>query len=1283
MKKRLIGSLLMGALLVSSTSVFVSCKDYDDDINNIVATKADKTELEKAKADLEAEIGSLKGRLSTAEGNIQTLTHDLTTLTDNYNDFLAGDFATVKGKVTTLEGNVTDLQNGKADKATYAGKIFNLIDEIERAVAAENALDGRLQTAERTLTSINQTLAQKLDKKEFDDSITSIYAQLEALSTGLGGALERIGKLEKGLKDSCLAHRAVLADYNQQLITLNNFKADFDANYKEKITDAYTKANAIYADYLKTADKNALLDSIRNRYNVLNTKIADKVKYLNDSIDVVANNLKTSIAELSNALADSLRDHRDVMAGLRRDVNSNNAAIIKLNEELSVLNVLLKNTLRGLVFRPEGYYLGIEAMTIHALATGYFHYDVPAISTTIPEAKAEKEEARGYKEEANFRGYGTAAPRGSHGAARYDSTGIFYILPTQAEYHLNPSNADLSGVKKVALLDDDKPYVKKTRSSAAGLTCDPSIEKHDWTSEYGILKVNIDLDNTSRTNLNLIKDAVNDGEVTVFATQLTLANGQKDTTITSDYAAVIYDSIKDLRLAHLNVGYLVENTHCGACALATAAQDHRSHLMATVAEAAHFAPQDSVAWNDSIDLKNLIETHYTSTASGHKAFTTAELAKYGLSYKFELTEYKVGANQTSESVQAAINGSMFRPQMPTRDGKQQAYGAPQNESTAGRTPIVRVCLMKDNKVLDYGYIRIKISLKRADDPDQPDVYIEYEGPKYKFRNNGECVVEYPSYTDSTTWSITQYDIYNKLFAENANGSISRDEFEANYIISGNYALPVEYAGSTNGSDLQQYAVTVKTDGTYKFEELDKDHKVGNIYSRNEGVVGTGTVTSILRWTLNGTQAYNYFVDATLKKAKENRTPYGVAVKYLSKNKKKYPDFYVIFKGGAADVKWNAYSGAIDYTGKKINEDWFSANANNISGTADAGEDEIHANVYSPEDPRGIARGIADTLSKKLSSVFVQGIGSTYLANIVDSTANGEFAADKLVLKFIFDASNKDKEYKGVDGKTYVISLLNDTTLQAHVKNETTPKTIVIIKPDGLAPSSAKDSINHQVIDYQNNEFADALLNYKAHNELAADVFTAYIGIKAHNTTACKKSLPLTQTPFAVRFMRPITVIPGDAAEIEDANDEKPQTINLFDLVNFKDWRETNFKTNGNTGVDYWKYYNIKAIKIDGATQTNLMKKIKTNLNHAVNEFVALNTVTEDLEITWNDQAPATPGRPTDNSAYGTITYQNASHVTGEFDLLIPIRVEYEWGYVLSTDIKIHVRKTAGSSRLSK
>ncbi len=35
MKKRIFGMLLMGAMVIASVSMFTSCKDYDDDINNL------------------------------------------------------------------------------------------------------------------------------------------------------------------------------------------------------------------------------------------------------------------------------------------------------------------------------------------------------------------------------------------------------------------------------------------------------------------------------------------------------------------------------------------------------------------------------------------------------------------------------------------------------------------------------------------------------------------------------------------------------------------------------------------------------------------------------------------------------------------------------------------------------------------------------------------------------------------------------------------------------------------------------------------------------------------------------------------------------------------------------------------------------------------------------------------------------------------------------------------------------------------------------------------------
>ena len=60
MKRKIFSKLLMVAMLVASVSMFVSCKDYDDDINNV----SDRvTVLEAAKVDLENKIATLRADL--------------------------------------------------------------------------------------------------------------------------------------------------------------------------------------------------------------------------------------------------------------------------------------------------------------------------------------------------------------------------------------------------------------------------------------------------------------------------------------------------------------------------------------------------------------------------------------------------------------------------------------------------------------------------------------------------------------------------------------------------------------------------------------------------------------------------------------------------------------------------------------------------------------------------------------------------------------------------------------------------------------------------------------------------------------------------------------------------------------------------------------------------------------------------------------------------------------------------------------------------------------------
>ena len=62
MNKKFLSAILFGALMVTSTGTFVSCKDYDDDIDNL------QTQIDKlaTKEEMTSQIASLQSALSSA-----------------------------------------------------------------------------------------------------------------------------------------------------------------------------------------------------------------------------------------------------------------------------------------------------------------------------------------------------------------------------------------------------------------------------------------------------------------------------------------------------------------------------------------------------------------------------------------------------------------------------------------------------------------------------------------------------------------------------------------------------------------------------------------------------------------------------------------------------------------------------------------------------------------------------------------------------------------------------------------------------------------------------------------------------------------------------------------------------------------------------------------------------------------------------------------------------------------------------------------------------------------
>ena len=62
MNKKFLSAILFGALMVSSTGTFVSCKDYDDDIDNL----QERINKLATKEDMTSQIATLQAALTTA-----------------------------------------------------------------------------------------------------------------------------------------------------------------------------------------------------------------------------------------------------------------------------------------------------------------------------------------------------------------------------------------------------------------------------------------------------------------------------------------------------------------------------------------------------------------------------------------------------------------------------------------------------------------------------------------------------------------------------------------------------------------------------------------------------------------------------------------------------------------------------------------------------------------------------------------------------------------------------------------------------------------------------------------------------------------------------------------------------------------------------------------------------------------------------------------------------------------------------------------------------------------
>lgn len=318
MKRKFFSALLLMTLSVASVGMFVSCKDYDDDINGV---RDDVTNL---RGELESLRGTLTEELNAAKTDLETQISDAKTQLQNAIDEKA-DAATVtalEARVVTLEGDLAAL------KSAYEAKIAQV--------------DETLANYSEDIEGIKETLA----------TMASVTGDIAGLKEELAKLEARIEGLES-LDIAEIAKEAVQKDLEAQAEALENYKKEIAAaDYQGQIDELKEKLSS-----LASSDDLDEMKELLEKYDL---------ETLSSNIDEALSDIKELQAEVADCATSG--DLSELQTTLEGKINDLNILITdKINENVNSLTAFVEKLLNSISLVPELYVGGIEAIEFKVL----------------------------------------------------------------------------------------------------------------------------------------------------------------------------------------------------------------------------------------------------------------------------------------------------------------------------------------------------------------------------------------------------------------------------------------------------------------------------------------------------------------------------------------------------------------------------------------------------------------------------------------------------------------------------------------------------------------------------------------------------------------------------------------------------------------------------------------------------------------------------------------------------------------------------------------------------
>ncbi len=1150
----------------------------DGALEQIAANKAEAdAQLAEVNALIKSNAEAITALQNKDEAILKLVTENSQKLADMAESLAALDAKLTEGLNTAKAYTDAQVAALKAELGVDIDKVKgDLIDAVTRIAAAEEKMDEIDAEIEKLKTDFSaelKDLSETVDASvaainteiaKINEVIDTIQTTVTENSTNIKSLQDKAAELEQKLDDVTLTAKEAQESIKALLADFEKYKTDNENNINEKIAnlgselrtelqnEVNTLNSAISSLEAKDADLQEQIEALKTQLGAITgdggtvALIDEKIAAINERIDnLVAN----EIANMANDINYLDQDIDNIYMELSR----NSEIIAQIINRFS----LESRQLKSLVFSPQEYYQGIEAI-------GVWSFNYYAITGGLATPDLDKDQTGDY-------------------ATKRASSETSVVPVVTASYYMNPSNAEIDMDKaKYNFIVSNANYTRA--ASASDITVD-SVKKDNKIT--GLLNVYF-----SMKNANSIAN-INNGKVDVAALRY---NGN-DTIVTSDFAALKQYAIKEFYINKSATGNAAED------------ESSENHLAYSAADAVkHNAageyewPVLEIAYNNTegINLDKWINVHYMFADNKKETFwgDQAEINKKKFKLVYELIGYIANdADKTNESKHATIKGSILK--------VHGIDGAEASRKIIGRTPLVRVKLVDENtnsQVAEVGYIVVKITDVTTDPVIVPEADI-------KDVTNGYTVLCDDAAALNNVTAITWDEVENHVLGTL---DMSKEEFEKNYTLELNW----------NTQNAAQYSYDANKN---KFTVIAADDQIGTIVNTKDGTAGYET--NVLKWTVGNNQAYQLFVE-------NGKTSVTVWVRFKPNNTVHgQKDVYVPLTWTPEVVNASPVA-TINDTDKKA-ADWHAANSR------EAGFEELHIQVGNATDPAATCEYqsmiVENTFLNKPLDIIATDLARTYGPLVMNASVSYEFAPK---------SKQAITEYVGESGTKYTITVSN---------------TLDEILADGVTLATINSS-NGEITLAATNVAKDIINNYGYYEDTPlAKALTFTVVVKAA-TCAPADLITLENNMFNVKVIKPMFIEGSEIADMQ-LNDYStlanvPVTLNFLD---FNGYDPKTFWEKSNQQKEFWKFYDVKSIKLAGNIQTNY-------------SGYWADVDTNDFEVTFTEPSGAIK---LGNMGKVTLTQKNMSRANS-FKVRIPLAVTYKWG-VLHETVELNVNAASGNA----